>query len=129
MSEPAKTTVLYADDDATLRYVTKEMLEALGFSVLLAADGAEVLSKWREGVRFDLLLVDLFMPGMSGAEVIKGLQQEGCSAPAVLCTGDQLSDQQAIDMGARAMLAKPYRLRELGAIIRRCLDDGNTSRR
>ena len=124
MSDQTAITVLYADDDTTLHYVAGEMLQALGYRVLLAADGDEVLPLWQAAERVDLLLIDLRMRRMSGIEVIVQLRQHGCEAPAVLCTGALLSDKEVASHGAQAVLAKPYRLASMDAVLKRCLGDG-----
>lgn len=74
--------ILLAEDSATNRLVTEQMLTGLGASVMLARDGAEALALLRRE-EFDVLLVDIEMPNISGLEVVRRLQAEGRSPASV----------------------------------------------
>ena len=63
------TRILVADDDRTTRLLLTETLRAQKYTVLAAADGAETLKKLKTG-KFDLVLLDIWMPKMNGLEVL-----------------------------------------------------------
>src|ERR1035437_3940737 len=70
----ANKTVLVVDDDDSTRFVLSRALEGLGLAVIRADDGAEV-AELAAANRFDLLIVDLYMPGMNGFEVLRRIRQ------------------------------------------------------
>ena len=79
--------VLLVDDDATVREITAEGLEAAGYAVLATGDGAAALGLLDQGEAVDLLVSDLSMPGMDGLAVIQAAQRRRPGLPAILLTG------------------------------------------
>src|SRR5438309_9657328 len=71
--EPAKTVLVIEDDDST-RFVFGRSLENLGWDAVCVADGADVADLITTR-RFDLLVLDLYMPGMNGFEVLRRIRQ------------------------------------------------------
>ncbi|MCY1002497.1 response regulator [Myxococcus sp. MISCRS1] len=67
--------VLVVDDDADWREFLRLSLEELGYDTMEAADGQEALDSLRRGERFEVMLLDLNMPGMSGLEVVEKLER------------------------------------------------------
>jgi len=115
MVEPAITTedkpvILVADDDEMQRFLIGESLEAEGFQVELAADGAAALERC-ETLRPDVLLLDVVMPGMDGYAVCAALRALpfGDQLPIVMATGQNDLDSiaRAYDAGATDFIAKP----------------------
>lgn len=119
--------VLLADDDETNRLVAAESLKYLGAEVLTVAKGSEVLQALSDR-RFDLLILDVHMPDMSGIEVTMRIRQHERSTgkthlPIVALTASAtVKDQQScLDAGMDQVLTKPFRIEELGAVIQaRC---------
>lgn len=78
--------VLAIDDDSMARDIYRVILEEAGFAVTLAADGKSGLEALRKG-RFDCLLLDIYMPGMTGLDVIETLDREGNRVPILAISG------------------------------------------
>lgn len=70
-------SVLILDDDAALRALLREAIEALGVTPILADDVGEALWVVNEGVHFDLLVLDLTLPGISGLDFYRRLTSQG----------------------------------------------------
>lgn len=113
--------VLLVDDEPAIRKVIERMLEAEGYEVLHAGDGAEALElAWREPV--DTIVLDMRMPGMSGLEVCRQLRADPRTehTPVVFVTGmaDRQFRRDALHAGATDFLAKPFDEIELLARLR-----------
>ncbi|CUH52827.1 GAF domain-containing hybrid sensor histidine kinase/response regulator [Shimia marina] len=110
----AHTKVLVADDCASNRLVLGKQLETLGASVTHAEDGTEALTKAQDG-NFDMLFLDIHMPGMSGEDVAQTLraEMERCLRPRkmalVAVTGNTMPHQQQayLQAGFDHCLSKP----------------------
>jgi DNA-binding response OmpR family regulator len=101
--------LLLVDDDATLSAALRRGLTAEGFSVAFAADGPEGLWRAREG-GYDLVLLDLMLPGMNGYRVCAEMRRAGVRTPVLVLTakdGD-LDEAEALDTGADDYLRKPF---------------------
>lgn len=115
--------VLVVDDEADFRATVRRGLERKGYAVEEAGDGAEALTRLR-GVPYDLVIVDLYMPGMSGLAVLESLHHAGERVPpAIVITGlgDWGSYAKALDMGVKAFLCKPLALADLTQEVARVL--------
>lgn len=111
--------LLLIEDDPEITRVVKRGLEAEGFSVDTAGNGADGL--WQAGEsRFDAVILDLLMPGMSGYKVCESLRDAGNSVPVVVLTAkDGEFDQiDLLDLGADDFLTKPVSVGVLAARIR-----------
>ncbi len=110
--------VLLVDDDAMVREILSQQLEAAGYAVTMAQDGPQALALLDGGAEPDVLLCDLSMPGMGGLAVIREAQERHPDLPAVLLTG-YVGDSAALPReGARfALLRKPATMTELADII------------
>ncbi len=115
-------TVLVIDDDSTVRDTLGVMLEKEGFQPVLAGDG-ETGMKQALALRPGIILLDLTMPGLSGAEVCKRIRSHGMTTPLIVLSaaGDELDKVQLFDIGADDYMVKPFRVRELLARIRAVL--------
>lgn len=111
--------ILVVDDDEAVRSVTFEMLKRLGFDVTTADCGEVALEKAR-GQHYDLILLDLAMPNMSGVEVFAALQSFQPDVRVVFMTGysrDEFSDLLIENAETTAVLSKPFPLQELKASV------------
>jgi DNA-binding response OmpR family regulator len=121
---PARTAALLIDDDARLGALVKEYLAEHEIDVTLAADGERGLAALRRG-RFDLVLLDLMLPGLDGLEVCRRLRAapEWAALPVVMLTarGDDVDRIVGLELGADDYLPKPFNPRELLARIRAVL--------
>jgi len=80
-----KKKILVVDDEEGLRLLYKEELEDDGAEVTLAASGEEAIERLEEG-SFDLILLDIKMPGMDGVEVLRKVKEKWSGIPVILCT-------------------------------------------
>ena len=102
--------ILVVDDDQLTRELIKTLLKKIPtVTVYQSSDGVEALSMIEEN-KFDLLLLDLYMPRMSGAEFIENLKKSNQfeSFPIVLMSTDRLNREELKDIGAKYYLTKPF---------------------
>jgi DNA-binding response OmpR family regulator len=106
--------VLVVQDEAQIASFLKRGLEAEGFAVRVACDGAEGLRLTRSS-RFDLIILDLLLPSVSGEEVLARLREGGSNVPVIVLTAkDAVSDRVAnLEAGADDYLTKPFSFAEL----------------
>jgi CheY-like chemotaxis protein len=103
-------TVLLVDDEELVRMSTAHMLSELGFRVVEASSAQEALRLVDEGTNFSLLVTDHLMPGMTGVELVRTLQERGNSVPALVISGYTEVGDVAPDL---ALLVKPFRQADL----------------
>ena len=111
--------ILIAEDEARIASFLEKGLRANGFATDVAFDGEAVLSLALTG-RFDLVILDLGLPGMDGLEVLRQLRAAGRDVPVVVLTArDSVRDTVAgLEGGADDYIAKPFRFEELLARVR-----------
>ena len=113
--------ILVVDDDPQIRRVLKVTLSGQGFEVDDAKNGEAALDKLRQA-RFDLVLLDMNMPGLSGLEVCRAIRATSEIAIIMLTVRDGESDTvDALDAGADDYVTKPFKPSELSARIRAAL--------
>lgn len=114
-----QSTVLIVDDEASIRTSLRTILSGLGFSVVEAARGEEAVSLVRTA-QFDIVLLDINMPGLGGIEVCRLMRKNAPLLPIVMLTVQGSEDRkvEALDAGADDYITKPFQLRELIARIR-----------
>ena len=117
MSAPAKH-LLVVDDDPKLRELLRRYLGDQGFEVSLAGD-APAMNRLMQRQPFDLIVLDLMMPGEDGLSVVRRLRGAGNTTPVIMLTarGDEVDRILGLEMGADDYLAKPFNPRELLARI------------
>ena len=113
-----KRRILVVDDDEAVRSVTQEMLDRLGFEVSTAASGESALELVSHQ-SFDLVLLDLAMPTMSGVEVYGSLRERDASARVIFMTGYSREDLGDLlnDDARTGVLSKPFPLQELKSSV------------
>jgi two-component system, chemotaxis family, CheB/CheR fusion protein len=121
-SAGAAATVCVIDDDDALRHVLRMALEAEGFNVQDFATGAAFFEAYRAG-RADCLLVDAYMPGMDGMDVLAKLRADGDRVPAIMITGssDVAMAVGAMKAGAFDFIEKPIGNGDLLACLARAI--------
>ena len=111
--------VLVAEDDDAIRSVLKAHLEKKGYAVDEAGDGDDA-SAFLATTLYDLVLIDVMMPGMSGFDVVSRYRKRSGSAPVIFLTAlDSVEDKvKGLDIGGDDYLVKPFSFEELDARIR-----------
>jgi CheY-like chemotaxis protein len=111
--------VLLAEDDLALMGTISHALAVLGYAVVRAENGAELIEQLAEKGPFDLVVTDVSMPWMDGLNAIRSMRTAGLPTPVIVITA--LADQ---DIPARVralspaiLLRKPFELRELEAAL------------
>lgn len=110
--------ILVAEDDANLRQGLIDLLEAEGYQVLAADDGAAALRMFASG-RPDLALLDVMMPEKSGYDVCREIRREDRRLPIIMLTakGEEIDKVVGLELGADDYVTKPFGLHELRARI------------
>ncbi len=128
MSE-VKSHILIIDDDERLRELICRFLDDRGFRVTSAASAEEARQRMR-GVRFDLLVVDIMMPGESGLELVHDLKQTNPELPCLMLTamGEPGHRLHGLETGADDYMTKPFEPLELALRINNILARSKTTR-
>ena len=111
--------LLLVEDDATMQNALERSLSRRGFKVYPCGDGLQALEKWR-AMRFDIVLLDLTLPGLDGLQVLAQARKGGLNTPVLIATargtvGDRI---MGLNLGADDYLPKPFDLDELEARLR-----------
>jgi two-component system KDP operon response regulator KdpE len=116
---PSQSAVLIVDDERSIRLSLRTILSGLGFVIVEAARGEEALSLVRTA-QFDVVLLDINMPGIDGVEVCRMIRKALPRLPIVMLTVQGSEDRkvEALDAGADDYITKPFQLRELIARLR-----------
>ena len=114
--------ILVVDDDLRLRELLKSYLSENGYTVHAVPDG-EAMNRSRTRERYDLLVLDLMMPGEDGLTICRRLRGGGDAVPIIMLTakGDEIDRIVGLEMGADDYLPKPFNPRELLARIQAVL--------
>ena len=119
-------TVLYIEDNEFNRKIIRQLLAATTYRLLEAADGEQGVATALE-TRPDLILMDIQLPKLSGLDATRQLRRDARTAdiPIIAVTSFALSgdDQQALEAGATAYLAKPYSPRQMLELIRKLVPE------
>jgi two-component system cell cycle sensor histidine kinase/response regulator CckA len=118
-------TVLVVDDERMILDVTREMLEGLGYRVLVAQGGTDAMDIYRaDHGKIDLVILDMIMPGMGGGELLDRMKAVNADVRIILSSGYSLNGEARTIMarGARLFLQKPFRLDNLSQKIREALE-------
>ena len=114
-------SILVVDDEPPMRKLLSSNLKASGYSVRSATDGTEAL-KLIEEHPFDLLLLDVTMPGVDGLQVLEAVRR-GTATPVLVLSGRgrERDKVEALDLGADDYLSKPFGVGELLARVKALL--------
>jgi len=117
--------ILYAEDYDLVLFTVKQLLELEGWHVDICRDGAAALKKIESDEHYDLIILDVQMPGESGLTLVQRARQlpHRRHLPVIMFT-DSLQHEDALAAGANAFLKKPAGLKELIATCKSLLDPG-----
>jgi len=112
-------TVLIVDDERSIRASLRTILSGLGYVTVEAARGEEAIALVRTA-QFDVVLLDISMPGMGGIEVCRRMRTTSPRLPILMLTVQSSEERkvEALDAGADDYITKPFQLRELIARLR-----------
>ncbi len=110
---------LIADDEPSVQFVTQRMLEKNGFEVETAGDGAEAVQRLQDSGPFDLLLLDVSMPGQTCRQTLEAARSIAPEQVIVLCSGFSGAEDevQGAQQHVQGFLQKPFRYQELLDVI------------
>lgn len=116
------TRILVTDDEIAIQHMLRERLEREGFAVQSVRSGEATLDELAGG-SYDLLLLDVGLPGIDGFETLRQLRARGHDLPVVMLTarGDEIDRVVGLELGADDYVAKPFSPRELAARVRALL--------
>ena len=122
MMETAPTRVLVADDEPSIRYVLREVLEESGCEVVDATGGDEALDALN-ATEFQLAYLDIRMPGPSGLELLDQIKSTGMETAVVIITAQNTFENavEAMKRGALDYLVKPFGMDEVKETVSRVL--------
>ena len=116
-SVPAPARVLLADDEPHIRRILITVLETARFHVTAVRDGLAALDQLRADHTYDIVLLDLMMPGASGLEVLAGVRamahREGIPVIILTAKGQEADRAEAFRLGANDFITKPFSPRKL----------------
>ncbi len=114
MQKP-RATILVVEDNATMRDLLVDTLDAIGYLPTGASDGSEALQKLKEQ-KFDLMITDIMMPGIDGIALLKKVRKDYPHLPVLFIAGvatPEIMDQASPD----GFLAKPFRISHIEQLI------------
>jgi DNA-binding NtrC family response regulator len=116
--------ILIVDDDRDMQENIAEILGAEGFSVDVANDGEEALELLGEN-EFDLVLLDLIMPGLGGMDLLPSVKRLNPRAQVIMITAFSTVENavKAMQRGASDYIAKPFKIDELLVAVKKCLEE------
>jgi len=120
-----KERILFVDDEEILTTMGKTMLERLGYHVTARNSSLEAFETFQnQSDKFDLVITDQTMPGMTGSDLSRRMLQIRPELPIILCTGYStiISEEKAKAMGIKEFVFKPLTKKDLAKLIRKVLD-------
>ncbi len=117
--------LLLVDDDDQLREDMARYFARHGYNVSECEDGLQALAFAAER-EFDVIILDMMMPGLSGMEALQQLKERGSEAEVIILTGRGTIETavEAMKLGAREFLTKPVTLKELDRLVQKSLESG-----
>jgi two-component system response regulator AtoC len=124
MTASEQRRILVVDDEVFVRDLLSDFFGKLKFSVVAAPDGSAGIAAF-EKESFNVVLVDLKMPGMSGTETLREIRRIRSTTPVIIMTGYPTIDSsiEALRLGAYDYIIKPFKLQELRELIERAMKE------
>ncbi len=118
-------SVLLVDDEEAVREVGEELLEAMGYRVLLARDGKEAIELYKKNRDdIDIVLLDIVMPRMGGGEVYDRMKEINPNIKVLLLSGYSIDGEAAeiLERGCDGFIQKPFTMKELSGKLREIVE-------
>lgn len=114
-----EAAILIADDEPILLEQLAEIVASLGYPIVTANDGSDLLSKVNSNKNIVAVLSDIKMPKMTGLDVLKFMRENNNHTPMVFLTGYGGGDilNQALSLGAHDLLEKPFKVEDLLEVL------------
>jgi len=116
---------MVVDDEEAIRESCRGILQSQGYKVYTFSNGIDALKKFKAGsTKFDLVLTDLAMPGLSGDKLAIEILKIHPEMPIILCTGysEVMTETKAMELGIKKYVQKPMSNRDLSVLIRKILN-------
>jgi two-component system phosphate regulon sensor histidine kinase PhoR len=122
MTDSEKRTILVVDDEVTVCKSIRKALSCETYDIDIAMSGEEAL-EMEEKKRYDVMIVDLMMPGLSGLDLLKSLKTRRPAAQVIMVTGypTMKNTLQAMQIGAFDFLPKPFLPADIRNVVARAL--------
>lgn len=122
--------ILIVDDEHAICQVFSDLLEKQGYATKTAASGEEAIARVRQN-KPDLVLLDFQMPGMTGLETLQQIKEIDKTIPVVIMTayGTMKTTMGAMRLGAHDFLNKPVELSQIRSLVKRILDEAQTTQK
>jgi two-component system cell cycle sensor histidine kinase/response regulator CckA len=117
-------TVLLVDDEEDIRQVGQELLEAMGYEVMLAKDGQEAIELYKKACNsIDIVLLDMVMPNMGGGQAYDRMKEINPDVKVLLSSGYSIDGEAAeiLERGCDGFIQKPFGMKQLSGRIREVL--------
>ena len=108
--ENHQARLLVVEDEVLIRFLVCDVLREAGYDVIEAADGDEALDVLKAGIRVDLMLSDVRMPGSTDGMALLAFVRQNLAELPVIITSGHLAPEIALAEGAAQFLAKPFKL-------------------
>ncbi len=123
-------SILIVDDDRAITQMLEKILQRLGYKVMVFNDPVKALERFRLSPDlFDMVITDMTMPEMTGADLARELLTIRKNIPVLVCTGhsDLIDEKTASDLGIAAFVTKPFAIGKISMVIRDVLDRNKTT--
>ena len=127
MALPANLNLLLVDDEKDFALTVAQRLQLRGVCASVVFDGESALASLQEK-QFDLVVLDVCLPGVSGLHILQRIREERPSLPVVLLTGNTSAKDgmEGMKLGASAYLTKPLEIQELLTLLTQlCTGEGH----
>ncbi len=117
--------ILLVEDDSAVAVMVKQMLEKLGYQVTIHTNSQEGCAAFLEQpAGFDVVVTDLTMPGMTGIELARHINEKSEHVPVIICTGfgEGLDKNPCGEHGVKALLKKPVSIKDFSVTLRKVLE-------
>ncbi|MFZ5515939.1 MAG: response regulator [Candidatus Zhuqueibacterota bacterium] len=125
-NKPGAESILIIEDEEMLLQLEKSIFERIGYTIFSAENGIDGYEMFRQlNSRIDLVILDMNLPKMDGAETLRRMKQMNPSVKVLLISGSELprqTSENSIITSATAFIQKPFDIPQLTALVRTILD-------